>query len=111
MTNVSTTFVPDGLKYESMFSGLIFDAEKFLCDEVALRVKLFVYKQKFVNFRLDLFLRTISVRSMCHYLSLHSGHHNDAPGSREIISVVITAIVVDVSQKWKNDGDTKTVNG
>ena len=48
---------------------------------------------------------------MCHYLSLHSGHHNDAPGSREIISVVITAIVVDVSQKWKNDGDTKTVNG
>ena len=55
MTNVSTTFVPDGLKYESMFSGLIFDAEKFLCDEVALRVKLFVYKQKFVFFRLDLF--------------------------------------------------------
>ena len=48
---------------------------------------------------------------MCHYLSLHSGHRNDAPGSREIISVVITAIVVDVSQKWKNDGDTKTVNG
>ena len=55
MTNVSTTFVPDGLKYESTFSGLIFDAEEFLCDEVVLRVKLFVYKQKFVNFRLDLF--------------------------------------------------------
>ena len=58
MTNVSTTFVPDGLKYESMFSGLIFDAEKVLCDEVGLRVKLFVYKQKFVNFRLDLFFFT-----------------------------------------------------
>ena len=51
---VSTTFVPDCLKYVSVFSGSILDAAEFLCDDVTLWAKLFVYKQQFVKFRPDL---------------------------------------------------------
>ena len=48
---MSNTFVLDCLKYVSVFSGYIFDAAEFLCDDVTLRAKLFVYKQQFVKFR------------------------------------------------------------
>ena len=51
---VSTTFVPDCLKYVSVFSGQIFDAAEFLCDDVTLWAKLAVYKRQFVKFRPDL---------------------------------------------------------
>ena len=51
---VSTTFVPDCLKYVSVFSGQISDAAEFLCDDVTLWTKLFVYRQQFEKFGPDL---------------------------------------------------------
>ena len=56
---VSTTFVPDCLKYVSMFSGKIFEADEFWCGKVTLWAKLFVYKQQFVNFSPDCSIRTV----------------------------------------------------
>ena len=56
---MSTTFVPDCLKYVSIFSGKIFEAAEFWCDEVTLWAKLFVYKQQFVNFPPDCSIRTV----------------------------------------------------
>lgn len=41
---VYLTFVPDCLKYESMFCGLIFDSDEFLGSGIALRAKSFVYE-------------------------------------------------------------------
>lgn len=49
-TSVSTTFVPDCLKYETMFCGLIFDSDEFWGDALVLWAKSFVQEQKFANF-------------------------------------------------------------
>ena len=51
---MSTTFVPDCLKYVSVFSGEIFDAAEFLCADITLWAKLFVFKHQFIKFRPDL---------------------------------------------------------
>ena len=51
---MSTTFVPDCLKYVSVFSGEIFDAAEFLCADIILWAKLFVFKHQFIKFRPDL---------------------------------------------------------
>ena len=56
---MSTTFVPDCLKYVSIFSGKIFEAAEFWCDEVTLWAKLFVYKKQFVNFLPHCSIRTV----------------------------------------------------
>lgn len=53
-TSISTTFVPDCLKYESMFCILIFDSDEFWGDALALWTKSFVYEQEFANFHPDL---------------------------------------------------------
>ena len=67
---MSTTFVPDCLKYVSMFSGKIFEADEFWCDKVTLWAKLFVYKQKFLNFRPDYSICTVKCTKPMSLLNL-----------------------------------------
>ena len=67
---MSTTFVPDCLKYVSMFSGKIFEADEFWCDKVTLWAKLFVYKQQFLNFRPDCSIRTVKCTKRMPLLNL-----------------------------------------
>ena len=67
---LSTTFVPDCLRYVSKYSGKIFEAAEFWCDEVTLWAKLFVDKQQFVNFCPDCSVRTVKCTKRLSLLNL-----------------------------------------
>ena len=98
---MSTTFVLDCLKYVSVFSGYIFDVAKFLCDDVTLRAKLFVYKTKnLLSFVLICSIRRVKCTKRMSLLNLVLPRTflivSTLSGREQIICLVINAVTADV---------------